>query len=64
MNYRLEADGEAVPDGADIKFETFEYEGEDSRFFELDYLSGKKEPNELYDYLLRAFFVDEFMTRL
>jgi hypothetical protein len=64
VNYRLEAEGEPVPNEEDIKFEIFEYEGEDSRFFELNHLSEKMEPNDLYDYLLKAFFVDEFMSLL
>jgi hypothetical protein len=64
VNYRLESGGEPVPNEEDTKFEIFEYEGEDSRFFELNHLFEKKEPNDLYEYLLKAFFVDEFITLL
>lgn len=64
VNYRLEAGDEPVPNEEDIKFEIIEYEGDDSRFFELNHLSAKKEANELYEYLLKAFFVDEYISLL
>ena len=64
VNYRMEADGEPVPNEEDIKFEIIEYEGEDSRFFEISHLLDKKEASDLYDYLLKAFFVDEYITLL
>lgn len=65
VNYRLEIDGEPVADESDVLFETFDYEGDDSRFFELNYLAGEKSgPEELKKYLLKAFFADEFITLL
>lgn len=64
VNYRLEADGEPVQNEEDILFETFEYEGEDSRFFELNHLTGEDSYSELEKYLLKAFFADEFITLL
>jgi hypothetical protein len=46
-------------------FETFEYEGDDSRFFELNHLEEMSDEGEvLKEYLLKAFFTDEFMTLL
>jgi hypothetical protein len=65
VNYRLEADDEPVENKKDILFETFEYEGDDSRFFELDHLEELSDGgDELKEYLLKAFFTDEFMTLL
>ncbi|MBQ9157256.1 MAG: hypothetical protein IJ137_10805 [Eubacterium sp.] len=65
VNYRMEADGEPVKNEEDIHFETFEYEGEDSRFFELNYLEEKvEEADGLDEYLLKSFFTDQFMTIL
>ncbi len=63
VNYHLEADGEPVKNDNDILFETFGYEGDDSRFFELNYLLEKGE-EEMGSYLVRAFFTDQFMTLL
>lgn len=62
VNYRLEADGELVKDESTLHFETFEYEGEDSRFFELNHLnSDQGTMEELKGYLKKAFFTDQFM---
>ena len=65
VNYRLEADGETVKDENTLHFETFEYEGEESRFFDLNHLNsdyGNEE--ELNDYLKKAFFADNYMKLL
>ena len=62
VNYRLEADGELVKDESTLHFETFEYEGEDSRFFELNHLnSDQGTMEELKGYLKKAFFTNKFM---
>lgn len=65
VNYHLEADGEPVNDETHLQFETFEYEGEDSRFFELNHLnSDERNQEELRDYLKKAYFTDHFMKLL
>lgn len=64
VNYRLILDGEPVTNEKDILFETLDYEGDDSRFFELNHLPASEEPAELEKYLLRAYFTDEFMKPL
>lgn len=65
VNYHLESDGEPVKNENDVIFETFEYEGDDSRFFELNHLTEReKNPEELREYLLKAFFTDQFMALL
>ena len=38
VNYRLEEAGEKVQDSSRIQFETFRYDGEDSRFFMLNHM--------------------------
>lgn len=51
-----------MKDESTLHFETFEYEGEDSRFFELNHLnSDQGTMEELKGYLKKAFFTDQFM---
>lgn len=65
VNYRLEADGEVINDEAVIHFETFESEGEESRFFALNDLSAETcEPNRLEEYLIKSYFTDHLMKML
>lgn len=57
VKYRLEADGKLVADENALEFETFEYEdGEESRFFTLNYLDTEEASlPELKEYLLKTF---------
>ena len=66
VKYRLEADGELVEDENALEFETFEYEeGEESRFFTLNYLDTEEASlPELKEYLLKTFFADQCMKLL
>lgn len=66
VKYRLEADGELVEDENALEFETFEYEeGEESRFFTLNYLDTEEASlPELKEYLLKTFFTDQCMKLL
>lgn len=66
VKYRLEADGELVEDENALEFETFEYEdGEESRFFTLNYLDTERASlPELKEYLLKTFFADQCMKLL
>ena len=65
VSYRLEADGEIVSDESAIHFETFASEGEESRFFALNALGAEEcEPQQLYDYLIRAYFADHVIRML
>ena len=65
VNYRLEADGILVEDRANILFETFSYDEEESRFFALNMLDDEEVSLEAYeDYLRKAYFVDEYLTLL
>ena len=62
VNYHLEEDGEPVKNIKDLQFETFEYDGEDSRFFELNRLSvGDYDKESLNQYLRKAYFTDHFI---
>lgn len=49
-----------------LEFETFEYEdGEESRFFTLNYLDTEEASlPELKEYLLKTFFADQCMKLL
>ena len=66
VKYRLEADGKLVADENALEFETFEYEdGEESRFFTLNYLDTEEASlPELKEYLLKTFFADQCMKLL
>ena len=65
VNYRLEADGILVEDRANILFETFQYDEEESRFFALNMLDDEEVSVDAYeDYLRKAYFVDEYLTLL
>lgn len=65
VNYRLEENGEVISDETVIRFETFESEGEESRFFALNDLSAEECPlEELKDYLLKTCFTDYVMKLL
>lgn len=65
VNYRLEADGEQVSDQDHIVFETFEYDGEESRFFALNNLTvGEDCEDKMREYLQKAYFADQFMKPL
>ena len=66
VKYRLEADGKLVADENALEFETFEYEdGEESRFFTLNYLDTEEASlPELKEYLLKTFFADHCMKLL
>ena len=66
VKYRLEVDGELVEDENALEFETFEYEeGEESRFFTLNYLDTEEASlPELKEYLLKTFFTDQCMKLL
>ena len=65
VSYRLEADGEIVSDESAVHFETFASEGEESRFFALNALGAEEcEPQQLYDYLIRAYFADHVIRML
>ena len=59
VHYRLEENDLPVDSEEGLVFESFDYEGEDSRFFALNHLAGPDtDPMELDDYLIRAFFAD------
>lgn len=65
VNYRLEDEGDLVNEENLLRFETFEYEGEDSRFFALNHLSNEEyDVKELEDYLTKTFFTDHLMKIL
>lgn len=60
VTYRLEENGEPVSDESCLNFETFEYEGEESRFFMLNQLSaGEYDSEELEKYMSRVFLTNE-----
>ena len=65
VNYRLEEDGVHVEDRDRLFFETFAYEGDDSRFFALNHLDMQEaDSEELAAYLLKAYFVDHVVKEL
>lgn len=65
VNYHLEEDGNPVKENGNIQFETFGYDGEDSRFFELNHLNADGyHPEDLRIYLSRAYFTDQFIKVL
>ncbi len=65
VNYRLEADGDTVSDENRLTFETFEYEGEESRFFDLNAFIGKAwDEAALESYLRKVCFTEELMKPL
>lgn len=62
VNYRLEADEEVISDESLIHFDTFESEGEESRFFALNDLSVQEcALEELEQYLIKTYFTDNSM---
>ncbi|MBQ6392537.1 MAG: hypothetical protein IJH60_03410, partial [Eubacterium sp.] len=62
VNYRLEEAGEKVQDSSRIQFETFRYDGEDSRFFILNHMKWEDSGMEkMKAYLMKGYFVDHFM---
>ncbi len=65
VNYRLEDGGEVVSDETVIRFDTFESEGDESRFFALNDLSAEScAPEELAQYLIKTYFTDYMMKVL
>ncbi len=62
VDYSLEDEGEVVKEDEKLVFETFRYEREDSRFFDLNYLDSKDAGiSDLQQYVLKTFFTDEKM---
>ena len=65
VNYRLEEAGEKVSDPGLIQFETFRYDGEDSRFFMLNHMNWEDSGMEkMKAYLMKSYFADHFMKLL
>ena len=65
VNYRLEEAGEKVQDPSLIQFETFPYDGDDSRFFSLNHMNWDDSGMEkMKAYLMKSYFTDHFMKLL
>lgn len=65
VNYRLEEAGEKVTASENIQFETFRYEGEDSRFFTLNHMRWEENGMEkMKSYLMQSYFADHYMKLL
>ena len=65
VNYRLEESGEKVEDTELIHFDTFHYDGEDSRFFTLNHMDWDANGMEkLKTYLMETYVTDHFMKLL
>ena len=59
VNYRLEENDLPLENTENVSFESFDYTGEDSRFFALNHLASEEaDPMELDDYLMKAYFAD------
>lgn len=65
VNYRLEENEALVEDESRLSFETFEYEGEESRFFALNHFGGEDWNQEEFEYYLKkAYFAEHVMGML
>ena len=65
VSYRLEDEEDVISDEDRIRFETFETEGEESRFFALNALSAEENDIVAMDkYLTMTYFTDRLMKLL
>ncbi|MCD8019613.1 MAG: DUF5717 family protein, partial [Clostridiales bacterium] len=65
VNYRLEEDDTVVSDESRLRFETFGYEGDESRFFALNHFSTEEySAQEMEGFLRKIFFTDRLLKLL